>query len=294
MSTIKRNRTRRNRGMKNAATRGGTPGTALGDAIVTLPLLGDKYEERRMLYYHERAQLTGALGALDTHYFRANDVYDPDQTGAGHQPIGFDQAMLFWEQFCVFSAKISVTFFSNSAEIVRVGVFLNPDTTNPSVGQIMEGGYMKTAIVTGSSTNANFHQIKQINMTCDNIKFFQSKNKEHYFDRDVFSGTAAASPAELAYFGVFAFGSGVAYEVYFDAEISYDVRFWEPRKLAQSLLHDALRLAIRDEREESKDGVMVATDSDDPKNTPSPVSQVIVRVPIKGKSAQTKPVIKCK
>lgn len=207
-----------------------------------------------MLYFSERVALVGALGVIDTHYFRTNDVYDPDATGTGHQPIGFDQAMLFWEQFCVFSAKISVTFFSNTTEVVRAGIFLNPDTTNPTIGQAMESGYVKTVMLTGSSIGGtpNFHQIKSINMVCDNVKFFQSKNKEHYFDRDVFSGTVAASPAEMAYFGLFAFGAGVNYEVYADIMISYDVRFWEPRKLAQSLVHRALRLVISEQGKEEE------------------------------------------
>jgi len=241
-----------------SATRGG--GNAMQDARDHLPLLGNQFEERKMLYYEYQIPLTGTSGALDTHYFRANSVYDPDVTGTGHQPVGFDQAMLLFEQFVVFKATITVTFKSNAAGTgVRCGVFLNPDAVNPTIPVIMENGYMKSCVVSGTesaNSGASYHNQKSVTLNCDSIAYFNSGSKKLHMMRDVFSGTAAADCTEQVYFGIFAFNmvSATTYEVYADAMISYDVRFWEPRKIAASIFHDALKQSVRLQEEKKKDG----------------------------------------
>lgn len=42
------------------------------------------------------------------HVFRANDLYDPDFTGVGHQPRGFDELMAFYEKFTVIGGRVRV------------------------------------------------------------------------------------------------------------------------------------------------------------------------------------------
>jgi hypothetical protein len=240
-----------------SATRGSAD--ALTDAKGHLPLLGNQFENRKMLYYEYQQTLTGAAGILDTHYYSANGIFDPDITGTGHQPIGFDQAMLFYEQFVVFRSTCTVTFYSNTAGVgVRCGVFLNPDTSNPSIYGIMENGYMASDVVAGT-TSANsgvgYHLIKKVSLSCDSVAFFDSKTRKLHAMRDSLSGTAAANPAEQVYFGIFThnFVSATTYEVFFDVELSYDARFWEPRKVSSSLLRGALSVIRLNERDRKED-----------------------------------------
>lgn len=222
-------------------------GTAQADTISSLPLVGKKFENRRMLYYETGFELKQAAGLLQTWYFRTNDAFDPDSSGTGHQPIGFDQAMALWEQFVVYGAKATVRFLSNSAAAVVVGIFLNPDTTNPpTVGDLMENGYLKSTFLYGASSATSggaAHTVKSISLNCDNVRYFGQKGRGGYLSNSVFSGTAAASPSEVAYFGVFAYcmTGAVNYSVLFDIQLSYDVYFWEPRKISQSLSAIILR-----------------------------------------------------
>ncbi len=208
-----------------------------------------------MLYYEMQIPLAGASGILDTHYFSANAVYDPDITGTGHQPIGFDQAMLFYEQWVVLSSKITVSFYNNAAAYTRVGVFLNPDTNNPTIYGVMENGYMRSNVVSGTAIGAEHNQ-KVVSLSCDSVAYFNSKTRNEHMMRDTFTGTAAANCTEQVYYGLFAFcaASATTTEVYADVEISYDVRFWEPRKLASSLWKQAAAMSLVEfsEREEAK------------------------------------------
>ncbi|WP_219929646.1 hypothetical protein, partial [Achromobacter pulmonis] len=67
-------------------------------------LFGNKFTCR--MIYAERAFTVnpGVGGTVDTHIFRANSVYDPDESGVGHQPTGFDQLMEFFQYYTVVAA----------------------------------------------------------------------------------------------------------------------------------------------------------------------------------------------
>jgi len=211
-----------------------------------------------MLYYDTKFELQSSSGLLQVWFFRANDVFDPDASGTGHQPIGFDQAMLFWEQWCVFSSKITVNFMNNANNCSKVGIFMSPDTAVPSSNaDLMENGLLVHDLVFGTSTTTAggaYHTIAQCSLTCDNVRYFSSKNKETYFANPNFTGTAGGSCAEGNYFGVFMFGfnNNNATDVFFDVSLSYDVRFWEPRKIATSLLHEAVQSLVFDEGKDEK------------------------------------------
>jgi len=215
-------------------------GSARADQKYTLPLLGDKFENKRILYFDYAFEHNVTGGVLKTHYFRANDLFDPDATGTGHQPIGFDQAMLFWEQFVVFSSKITVTFMSNHANTSRVGIFLSPDQTDPaSIQTMMENGYLITDVVASSAASSSGHLlVKQLTLTFDATRYFSFKSREEYFANSQFTGNVGASPSELAYFCIFTydFAGSSNYDVFYDVTLSYDARFWEPRKISTSLM----------------------------------------------------------
>lgn len=242
-----------NRTLSGAATTS-IRGSAMHDLIAARPLMGAKFENRRMVYYDDNMELKESSGLLQTHFFRANDAYDPDAETGGHQPIGFDQAMLNFEQFLVPHAKITVRFISNSPAAICVGVFLSPDTTPPGTnGDLMENGDLKSTLLYGASTSTfggASNTVKTVSLTCDNAKYFSQRGLVGYQSNSVFSGTAASSPSEMNYFGIFAFcmTGAVAYSVVYDVTLSYDVIFWEPRKVSQSLSAEVLRATIEGEQ----------------------------------------------
>jgi len=90
---------------------------------------------------------------------RGNSVYDPDQTGTGHQPRGFDSIAALYNYYCVTASSIRVRF-GTAATGTGVLVGLQADAT---VG---------TAPV--SSTVTEFMESFPYNVLCSNTDGSQS------------------------------------------------------------------------------------------------------------------------
>lgn len=60
------------------------------------------------LVYSWTAGITGSSGAKGVQQFRGNSCYDPDFTGTGTQPVGFDELMALYARFRVTGSKITV------------------------------------------------------------------------------------------------------------------------------------------------------------------------------------------
>jgi len=66
-----------------------------------------------VLEYVQRVSLDpGAALAYNT--WNMNSLYDPDQTGTGHQPCGFDTMAAMFSRYLVTSAKLTATFIPTS------------------------------------------------------------------------------------------------------------------------------------------------------------------------------------
>lgn len=66
--------------------------------------------------YHALASqaVTGLFGASQD--FALGGLYDPDVTGAGHQPYGFDQLMALYARYKVLAVTVSITAYSASSD----------------------------------------------------------------------------------------------------------------------------------------------------------------------------------
>lgn len=62
---------------------------------------------------------SGTANFASSYKMNLNSLYDPNETGAGHQPMGFDELMNIYEKYTVVGAKITVCYIG--------------DTTVPSV-----------------------------------------------------------------------------------------------------------------------------------------------------------------
>lgn len=69
----------------------------------------------RTLRYNTNVTLNPTAGVPAYHNFAMNGLYDPDITGTGHQPLGWDQLIgVFYDHAVVIGSRIKVEFISTS------------------------------------------------------------------------------------------------------------------------------------------------------------------------------------
>jgi hypothetical protein len=210
--------------------------TAMQDLVRQLPVFASS--TRRSLRYHEYGiNVSSTTGVPNGYVFSANGLYDPNITGAGHQPMGFDQLMLFFEHYTVLQAKITATIFNSQSGgvMARGAVYLSPGTTiltNPQ--QIMENGQLVSAFLYGLNTQGSIHEFS-LDVDIAN-QFGRVGRKRELIEDATLSGSSAANPSEQSYFIISVWDPFGANTIgwFADVVLEYDAVFWEPKKITVS------------------------------------------------------------
>lgn len=186
-------------------------------------------------YWTDKFDVTGAAaGIAGSHVFSANGCYDPDITGTGHQPIGFDQYMAIYDHYTVIGAKMKL-FCQNqlSSAPQYIGIRLN-DAASPSSNplEIVENGNVELKLLSVAGTSAT-QNLGTLSLSCNVAKFL---GRGQLLSDSQCKGTASANPAEQVYFQVFAFTNdgSTGGIVKCSAMIEFDVVFHERTILGTS------------------------------------------------------------
>jgi len=101
------------------------------------------------LRYVDSYALVSTSGAIARQLNCMNSIYDPDSSGAGHQPLYRDTYATLYDQYSVISSTIKVTYVSLAATTgVHVGLLLDDDTsTAGSVTTLMEQSLGKNTML---------------------------------------------------------------------------------------------------------------------------------------------------
>lgn len=101
------------------------------------------------LVYRQNFSLTTSTGFV-YNLFRGNSLFDPDQSGTGHQPYYRDQLATLYNNYRVLGSKITVVFTSGTDGLGYVGVAPQTTTSAPSVlTDMMEEPYGRYKATTG-------------------------------------------------------------------------------------------------------------------------------------------------
>lgn len=179
--------------------------------------------------YSTRIQLSPTVLAA-VHVFRANDLYDPDFTGVGHQPRGFDQLMQLYDHFRVLYSKINVKFANGDGNLSQhVGIALRDDSPAEAndIDYIEQGTVRSRVLGRSDSTPTGM-----LSLSCTPSKFLGQPATNSNM-----RGTVTTTPVELAFYHVFAQGLATASDpgvVDCILTIDYLVQLTEPKDLTMS------------------------------------------------------------
>jgi len=187
------------------------------------------------LKYAESFQLTSTYGATAAHDFRTNSAFDPNQSGVGHQPLGFDQWSGFYNHYIVLRSAMQVTFTSAAANTtgIIVGVYISDDTTvTGDPYTLIEQGLTHYKVVNASNMNS---KPTTLSLKYDTRSYYNITNVNDNIGR--LGAGVNANPSETANFHVFQAGldpTVATATVGVLVEIVYTVQFSEPKELASS------------------------------------------------------------
>jgi len=209
-----------------------------------VPIIMPRSCLRRFRYCQTIALTSPDLGTPVMGQFRANDLYDPYVTGAGHQPMGFDQLAALYTSFVVIGSRIKVTPVINTTASVAPAymmIVLHSQATSMSgmtIEEIMENEstskkrFMCSSYQFGQMLSGNLQRLQRMNFSLR--KFFHRKD---LLDND-FACSASSSPTLQAYYSVMQWispGSVVeSGEITYMVEIEYIAVCQEPTFSVQS------------------------------------------------------------
>lgn len=184
--------------------------------------------------YAEQISLDPGAGTAASHTFSANGCYDPNISGTGHQPLGFDQYVgVMYDHYTVLKSRITIkantTGGTAATGNMLFGVMLRDTSSSTPVipDAFIEQGRVKYANISATGQNA-----KTISYTANPLKFLNHEKT----DDDV-RGSASGNPPESAYWIVWASatnGTDNAAPLDVMVVIDYWVELSEPRTLGQS------------------------------------------------------------
>jgi hypothetical protein len=187
---------------------------------------------KRLRYSTTFAGSTTAGAITSTQVFRANDLFDPDLTGTGHQPMGFDQMMTWYNHFAVISAKIVIVCKNTASSAPTVCLRVDADQTPLTViDRIVEvGGCVTEDLEIKGSYGAN----RKLELSV-NIPKLQGVSRSALTADANLRGTAAASPAEVSYFHITMWDTaGTTGSMECDVLLEQLAVFFEPRDITES------------------------------------------------------------
>lgn len=197
-----------------------------------------------MLRYSSSFYLAGTSGVVASNVLAANGLYDPEITGSGHQPMGFDQLMLSYNHYTVTDARLICTFHNLAASSPVISLEVNGGATPITVvDQIIEWGVNNHAVLDPKSTSGAIQVLES------RINIAKFEGVDDVLDVIDLRGSVAANPAELTYFMVQCWDNGgVTTNILCEIVMEFNAVFTEPRVLSESLASSLRKMVLAEEK----------------------------------------------
>lgn len=149
----------------------------------------------RQLRYNDDVPISSTGGVMTSYVFSANGMYDPNITSTGHQPMGYDQIMLYYEHYHVFRCRWKVVFRNLGGYGGYAGVRIDADVgaiVSPS--DAIENGRM----VYGPFDVGTALTWREFSGTV-NIPAVQGMTRANFLASEALRGGISSNPSEQTY-----------------------------------------------------------------------------------------------
>lgn len=203
--------------------------------VSQMSVVGTPTGMRMSMKYATHVQLSSGMLPYDEHVFRAFSIFDPDQTGVGHQPLGHDQWAALYTRYRVLGAQITVKFSDQTQ--LAAGTQQTPTTcvvclnTNTTTLDDSE-----TAIETPMSRNVQLGRGgNSKTVYFPYVSAWKSQGDMGGLTEDDYSATFGNNPNADAYFHILAERAGSStVDTAAQVTIVYDCWIYDPVDLTQS------------------------------------------------------------
>lgn len=182
------------------------------------------------LKYNQSFVLTSTLGSVVSQIFNLNSLFDPDRTGVGHQPMGYDQLTTFYTKYRVFACSWRVNVVQTQASSTSncIVVPINTATSLTGISQARE----QPRAIYKMVNNANGITTFTGKMFLPNLA---GSPVSRYKSDDIYASQTGSSPSELMTLQIIHSDVGSANNTCtFDIELVYHSEFFDPAELPQS------------------------------------------------------------
>jgi len=175
------------------------------------------------------AQITPATIPVYEYLFNLNSLFDPDRTGTGHQPLGFDQLKTLYNRYRVYKVHYNCNWITTTSDPVMI--IMVP--TNDAGGL----GSLETAL---ESYSARHSKAGNVYTPCTiagsvDLAVLNGKTRQQYADDDTTQAVIGSSPSELfilhACFASLSVSNVTGYAV---VNLTFECEFSDPIQLSAS------------------------------------------------------------
>lgn len=198
---------------------------------------------RTTVKYTEVRQQDVGVGSYIEYNYSCNGLFDPNITGAGHQPTYFDQMMAFYDHYTVTSSFIRIRPVNTG--VVELSPCIYSIMVTDAVGKVatlfaggaeeavLESKECKSWNLTNAPWNTGQRGDMQISARFNAKQFFGPAYIE---GATQYKGDSTHNPDEAAYYslGFLSIAGNDPTTLPFAVEIFYDVTFSEPKNIGQS------------------------------------------------------------
>lgn len=140
--------------------------------------------------YSDTITVTMAAASYSAYMFNTNSLYDPDRSGTGHQPRGYDQLTPLYNRYRVDNMSYTIEFGPSTADYTAVVGVVNGSGTFSTVSDLAEATRTAARVVPYSGSSVKFRG-RAVNWRV------LGRSRIAYHTDDTTGATNGASPAEV-------------------------------------------------------------------------------------------------